>query len=222
MTADASAAAPGGTEGAAVSDDDAQAALAEAAQQLATEGMTPEQQIAALQAESEKWKGLARKHEDRSKANVAAARELADLKKAQMTDLEREKTTRTEAEARAANAEAALLRSELARAYRLDDDLVPLLGTGTEEELTARAELLASKINRSGATGAEGQLGAAGAALQSMVSQGNAPGSAGAAGRILAGTRPVESLRPGALPASTSARPKDSNAMFREMLDRNQ
>jgi hypothetical protein len=43
----------------------------------------------ALQAEVEKWKALAKKHEDRSKGNAAKARELEELQKAQMTDTER-------------------------------------------------------------------------------------------------------------------------------------
>jgi hypothetical protein len=40
-------------------------------------------------AEAERWKGLARKHEDRAKANATAARELDDARKQSMTDVER-------------------------------------------------------------------------------------------------------------------------------------
>lgn len=65
-------------------------------------------------AEADKWQALARKHEDRSKANAGAAKELADLRKSAMTEQEkavaeaeeRGKTTaRTESSKRLARAE---------------------------------------------------------------------------------------------------------------------
>jgi hypothetical protein len=40
-------------------------------------------------AEVEKWKALARKHEDRAKANSSAAKELEQLRQASMSDLEK-------------------------------------------------------------------------------------------------------------------------------------
>lgn len=40
-------------------------------------------------AEAEKWKALARKHEDRAKANANAAKELEELKAAQMSETEK-------------------------------------------------------------------------------------------------------------------------------------
>ena len=42
-----------------------------------------------LSAEVEKWKAQARKHEDRAKANAAAAKELEQVKAASMTEQER-------------------------------------------------------------------------------------------------------------------------------------
>lgn len=42
-----------------------------------------------LAAEVEKWKSLARKHEDKAKANSAAAKELEQVKQATMSDLEK-------------------------------------------------------------------------------------------------------------------------------------
>jgi hypothetical protein len=41
-----------------------------------------------LQAEVDKWKALARKHEDKAKANSSAAKELEQLRAAQMTETE--------------------------------------------------------------------------------------------------------------------------------------
>lgn len=40
-------------------------------------------------ADAEKWKELARKHEERAKANAGAVKELEDLKKASMTETEK-------------------------------------------------------------------------------------------------------------------------------------
>lgn len=42
-----------------------------------------------LAAELEKWKAQARKHEDRAKANAAAAKELEDVRKASMSETEK-------------------------------------------------------------------------------------------------------------------------------------
>jgi hypothetical protein len=55
-----------------------------------------------LTAEVEKWKALARKHEDKAKANATAAKELDSLKQQTMTELEKAvATARTEARAEA-------------------------------------------------------------------------------------------------------------------------
>jgi hypothetical protein len=45
--------------------------------------------VATLTAELDKWKGLARKHEDRAKANAAAAKERDEIRQASMTEQER-------------------------------------------------------------------------------------------------------------------------------------
>lgn len=53
---------------------------------------------AALLADVEKWKTQSRKHEERAKANAAAAKELEEFKKASMTDQEKAvETARAEA-----------------------------------------------------------------------------------------------------------------------------
>lgn len=44
---------------------------------------------ADLAAEVAKWQGLARKHEERAKANAAAAKELEQVRQASMSDLEK-------------------------------------------------------------------------------------------------------------------------------------
>lgn len=50
---------------------------------------TPDTGPADPAAEAEKWKALAQKHEQRAKANATAAKELEDLRKQSMTDVEK-------------------------------------------------------------------------------------------------------------------------------------
>ena len=62
-------------------------------------------------AELEKWKALARKHEDRAKANAAAAEELDQIKAAQQTEAEK-----LAAKAEAAEKAAVALRERVVKA----------------------------------------------------------------------------------------------------------
>lgn len=51
---------------------------------------TPElSEMEQLQAEVDKWKSLSRKNEQQAKANVAAAKELEEIKKSQLTETEK-------------------------------------------------------------------------------------------------------------------------------------
>lgn len=53
---------------------------------------TPDTEVSEmdkLQAEVEKWKSLSRKNEQQAKANVAAAKELEEIKKSQLTETEK-------------------------------------------------------------------------------------------------------------------------------------
>lgn len=64
------------------------------------------------QAEAEKWQALARKHEDRAKTNSNAAKELDQLRKQSMTEIER---AAAEAEARGRSAATTDFGKRLAR-----------------------------------------------------------------------------------------------------------
>ncbi|MEU5946306.1 hypothetical protein ABZ793_12180 [Micromonospora sp. NPDC047465] len=64
-------------------------------------------------AELEKWKGLSRKQEERAKANAAAAKELEQLRAAQMTEAEK---IAAEAESRGRSAALAEVSQRLVRA----------------------------------------------------------------------------------------------------------
>ena len=55
-----------------------------------TESDAPElSETEQLKAEIDKWKSLSRKNEQQAKANIAAAKELEEIKKSQLTDTER-------------------------------------------------------------------------------------------------------------------------------------
>lgn len=88
--------------------------------------------VKALEAEVAKWKDLARKHEDRSKANADAAKKLTALEQQSMTDLEKAVAqARIEARAEAIKESAGRLAAAEIRAVaanRFDDNqLVALL-----------------------------------------------------------------------------------------------
>lgn len=97
-------------------------------------------------AEAEKWKSLSRKNEDAAKANAAKAKEYDSYREAQKTD---EQRRQDEIQATARERDEA--RSELARAkaalkYKLADEDLDLLGTGSPEEIDARAKRLSERL----------------------------------------------------------------------------
>lgn len=100
----------------------------------------------------------------------------------------------------AAEQELAQLRVSHARlmaaaTYDLDPDLIEFLGEGTEEEIAARAKLLAEKYPKAASAAPAPEAKPAPAA-----------------------TRPVEALTPGARPANET--PADPNEAFRSFLSR--
>lgn len=96
--------------------------------------------------EVEKWKALARKNETQAKANAAAAKRLKEIEDAAKSDEERRAEERTvlEQERDDAIAEAAKLRAAVT--YGLEEADLDLLGTGTAQEITERAERLAKRL----------------------------------------------------------------------------
>lgn len=97
--------------------------------ETSVEGATPT--IEELQAEIDKWKATSRKHEDRAKANTAAAKELEQVKAASMTEQER-----AVAEARAAT------RAEVLAEVANDrvEDALRLAAAGTTLDVDALLE----------------------------------------------------------------------------------
>lgn len=104
----------------------------------------PEQQESDTDyaAEAEKWKSLARKHEERAKANAEAAQKLAEYEDAQKSEQEK-LTERAEAAEKAARQhETELLRLRVAMANELPAELAERLRGDTEDELQEDAKRL--------------------------------------------------------------------------------
>lgn len=100
-----------------------------------------------LQGEVEKWKALARKHEKTAREHGAAAKELADLKDASKSELQRATEKATEAERRAADAETRALRFEVAADKGLKPAHVKYLTGANREELESAADEVLTDFN---------------------------------------------------------------------------
>lgn len=208
-----SVAATGGSE-----DDKAQELLSDLASgDGAGENETPEQTIARLTEERDRWKTSSRRHEERNRTLKPAADELQELKAASQTDQEK----LAEAIRRGDGLQAKLDRLEVATAFGLDvsetSEVLDLLGTGTREELEVRAERLAKLVN-SGQKAPEGEGDGNGNGRGGY----RTPEEAAAAAGIGRGRRPVEGLRAGGTPGNgTSGGPNESgNDLFRGLLER--
>jgi len=104
------------------------------------------------QAEAEKWKAFARKHEDTAKANADKARQFDALEESQKSEMQKaaERTAAAEAEAATSRGELAVMRAAVKFGLSADD--LDLLGThGTPEEIEARAEKLAARLKTAAA-----------------------------------------------------------------------
>lgn len=110
---------------------------------------TGDGQDTGMQAEVDKWKAMARKHESQAKANADAAKKLKEIEDADKSDLEKANSAATEAAKRAEEAELKALRLEVALDKAPDGMSMPqvrklakrLHGT-TQEELEADADEL--------------------------------------------------------------------------------
>lgn len=97
-------------------------------------------------AEAEKWKALARKHEERAKQNAAKAQQYDELEQAQKSDQERLAEAADQARREADQAKAEAARYRVAVEKGLPSDLIQFLSGTDEESLTSQAETLLSRI----------------------------------------------------------------------------
>lgn len=164
-------------------------------------GNEPVRDAAYWQADAEKWKGLSRKNEQRAKENAAAAKKLADIEQANMTEVEKANARAKAAEDAAALSDQRYFRTMAIATYDLPVELLEDLGSGTEEEIMGRAERLSNILKSR-----DGQGVGAG--------QGQVNGGVGPQFRT---GRPVESLRPGGAPAGNQA-PQTPDDLFRGLI----
>jgi hypothetical protein len=146
--------------------------------------------------DAEKWKQLSRKNEARARENSTAADELKKIRDSQMSEQERLTAQLAEAQETAARERTERLRLVAAASYDLPAEALDLLRGSTEDEINENAERLAALINSRSAAASSTAEGAAAAARSA---------------------RPVESLRPGALPAGDARTSNDPNSLFRQM-----
>jgi hypothetical protein len=170
--------------------------------EAAADGDGAEDPLAKAQAEIAKWKAQSREQEKRAKANAAKAQQYDAYEESQKTEQQRLSDQLAAAQREAQDAREDRFRLLAAAQYDLPPSLISHLGGGSEDEITERAEAFAQAINERAAVLAAAQ---AQAAQQQQPRGGNGFG------------RPVESLRPGALPASDN-KPADPNAWIRQAL----
>jgi hypothetical protein len=158
----------------------------------------PAKALLKAQAEAKKWKDVTLKAEARAnkaqltaREHAAAAKELAEIKDRDKTELQRATDARIQAEQRAATAEGLYHRTLAAATYSLPPSLIGQISGTTEDECNASAEALSAAINEAASERAAEAVRAAG-------------------GQVMRGQqRPVESMRAGAAPANSAAQTPD-------------
>ena len=111
----------------------------EPAAETAADGTTTD--APDISAELEKWKALARKNEARAKENSEKAKRLDEIEEASKSELEKAQAKLAELERERDEANAARIRSEIARTKGVP---VELLNGSDEDTLTAQADALLS------------------------------------------------------------------------------
>lgn len=162
--------------------------------------------------ELRKWKELARKNERRAKENAAAAAKLKTIEQANMSEVEKAQAELRDAQRERDEARDMHARMMAAASHDLPVELIDFLGSGTEDEINERAELLVSSIEETATAIAEQMLSEKIASGELIVANGN-----GRNGQppVQPG-RPVESLRAGSAPAGTA--PATQEQWFRQLL----
>lgn len=113
------------------------------------------------EAEAAKWKSLARKHEKGQLAALGfksmdeieqlrqAAQKHAEFEDAQKSELQKQTERAQTYEQQLADMRATNARLLAAATHSIPPELIDLLGSGTDEEITGRAELLAERLKAS-------------------------------------------------------------------------
>lgn len=142
----------------------------------------------------EHWRNMAREQERRAKANADAAKRLAELEDRDKSEQQRAADARAAAERERDDARAESLRYKAAATHKIGPDYFDLLGNGTEDEITARAERLGTLLAK------DAEIDRLTTELDAARLGRNAPTTA----------RPTAALRPGASPSEAPSE-DDSN-----------
>jgi hypothetical protein len=163
------------------------------------------------------WKYNARKWEKDAKANSEAAKRWAEFEDSQKSELQRLQERAEAAERERDEERRARARLMAAAAHNLPTDLLDRLGGSTEEEISETAEALSREIDAEVERRLPGLVEAEVAKrVEAEVERRLAEHQQRDPSPL--GRRPVESLTPGAMPAS--APPADGNAFLRRMAGR--
>lgn len=107
-------------------------------------------------AEAEKWKALARKHEQAAKANASAAKKLADIENRDKSETQKLTEERDALKVERDEARVDATRTRLGLRYRLEEADLDFLGSGTDEQMEARAKRLAERgVGKTPASGVD-------------------------------------------------------------------
>jgi len=165
-----------------------------------------------LQAEVEKWRRLARKHEERAKKNAEAAARWAEFQESQLTEQERLQKRLEEAERALAEERRTRARLAAAQEHRLPMEVLELLAVDDEEGIGEAArtlhEAIEAEVSRRLPDLVEAEV------ARRLAEAKPAPASK----PVLARSRPVESLMPGAMPSNPA--PLDGNEFIRRLAGR--
>jgi hypothetical protein len=156
-----------------------------------------------LKQQIEHWKQMARKHEGRAKENATAAAKLKKIEDANKTELERALEAQKAAEEERDKAWGQHHRVMADATHDLPVELIDLLGSGTEEQISERAQVFAQAIDARAQQIAE-----------KMVADQNGGGWQPGTGSV----RPVESMRPGSAPAQGGT-PQTPDEWFRAVVN---
>ena len=162
-----------------------------------TEGQT---QARTTEDEIAYWKKMSRAHERAARSNSAAAAKLAEIEEGQKSDLQKAEEARQAAERDRDDARAQTNRMLAAAAHDLPTELIELLGDGTADEISERAEQISGIIKAEVDKRVEALLPPNGRGRQQTT------------------PRQVAAMRPGAAPAGQS--PGNPEQMFRQLINR--
>lgn len=207
VSAQAPAPVPTPAEAVAAGQIPAQAPAAPQQQGSAPAANASEQEPPDWESEATKWKALARQHEKKnlgalgfkSKDEVTQLRQAAEAYQ-QQQDAQKSEIQRATERTQTVEQQLADLRSTNARlmaaaSHGIPPDLIDLLGSGTDEEIDGRAAVLAERLRATAPAPVP--------ALTPAAQQ-----------------RPVESLTPGAAPASSGPAANDADAWIRSLTGR--